>query len=163
MNPVGLLPTVICLAAGSLLVLVEALLPGFGLPGISGVAMLAFGAVLLTTAKGAAVAAVVMLVLLAVLAIAAVLVMRAASAGKLDRSRLFLKASDPARAKPEEAPLSPGARGTADSALRPAGIGVFDGRRVSVVTEGGFVPAGAAVEVVRTEGRKTVVRALPKE
>ena len=158
----GMLTAVICLAAGFILVLIEAIIPGFGLPGIAGIALLTAGGAMLGAVKGAAAAAVTMCVLLAVLAACAVLLLRAASKGRLDRSRLFLKASDPAGdgASPGDA-LSPGSRGVAKSALRPAGIGEFDGRRVSVVTEGGFIEAGAPIEVLRTEGRKTVVRAAP--
>ncbi|WP_412068341.1 NfeD family protein [Rubrivirga sp. IMCC43871] len=48
--------------------------------------------------------------------------------------------------------------GTALTSLRPSGTADVDGRRVDVVSEGGFVSAGASVEVVRARGAVVVVR-----
>ena len=54
-----------------------------------------------------------------------------------------------------------GNRGVALSALRPSGIALVDGERVSVVTDGEFIPKGAPVEVVAAKGSRVVVRAVP--
>lgn len=51
-----------------------------------------------------------------------------------------------------------GASGIASSYLRPAGVAFIGGRRVDVLTEGDFVPAGAAVVVTRVEGARIFVR-----
>lgn len=161
MGTPGFFSAMICLVAGCLLVLVEAALPGFGLPGIAGGTLLFLGTWFLGLSAGTGIAATVLLILLLLLGIAIVLLLRAAAKGKLDRTRLFLHAAVPVdRGTKETAEemLQAGTRGTAESALRPAGIGSFDGRRVSVVTEGGFVEPGTIIEVVRTEGKKTVVR-----
>jgi membrane-bound serine protease (ClpP class) len=48
--------------------------------------------------------------------------------------------------------------GTALSPLRPAGIALIDGTRVDVVSDGGFVDAGAPIEVTRVDGNRIVVR-----
>ena len=66
----------------------------------------------------------------------------------------------------EDAPLSAaaaaasrqGAVGVAASDLRPAGIAEFDGFRVDVVTLGDYLEKGEAVEVVRAERYRRVVR-----
>ncbi len=50
-----------------------------------------------------------------------------------------------------------GAVGTASSYLRPAGIVSIDGRRVDVLTEGEFIPAGTPVRVTRVEGARIFV------
>ncbi|HJP32178.1 MAG TPA: NfeD family protein [Candidatus Latescibacteria bacterium] len=50
-----------------------------------------------------------------------------------------------------------GAVGTATSALRPSGRAGFDERIVDVVTDGGFIAAGAAVEVLEVHGNRIVV------
>ena len=47
--------------------------------------------------------------------------------------------------------------------LRPAGIGDFDGVRLNVVTEGGFIEQGTRIEIVRVEGGRIVVRPHPEE
>lgn len=50
------------------------------------------------------------------------------------------------------------ARGVASSDLRPAGLARFGNERVDVVSEGSYVPSGSAIEVVRVEGNRVVVR-----
>ena len=52
-----------------------------------------------------------------------------------------------------------GKTGIASSYLRPAGVVAIDGRRVDVLTEGDFLPAGTAVTVTRVEGARIFVRA----
>ncbi|MEL6617127.1 MAG: NfeD family protein, partial [Bacteroidota bacterium] len=61
----------------------------------------------------------------------------------------------------ETAPNLDGARGTALTALRPAGTADIDGDRVDVVTQGQFVDAGDAIEVVSARGAVVVVRPVP--
>lgn len=65
--------------------------------------------------------------------------------------------------RPDGAPVEPehslvGSFGTAVSDLRPGGIVEIDGHRVDVITSGEFVPAGSAIEVVRDERYRRVVR-----
>jgi membrane-bound serine protease (ClpP class) len=57
--------------------------------------------------------------------------------------------------------LQLGHTGKALSPLRPAGIADIDGARVDVVSDGGFIPAGAAIEVIRVDGNRIVVRERP--
>lgn len=53
-----------------------------------------------------------------------------------------------------------GKRGTAASALRPAGIADLEGERVDVVSDGEFIEAGEPITVVRVDGNRIVVRQL---
>ena len=154
----GIVTAVLCFAAGSALVLLEAILPGFGLPGISGAVLLCAGAACLAMAKGAAAALAVTSCLLLALGAAAILVLRAASKGKFSRTRLFLHATDVEEQRGASRQVTPGMRGSAASALRPAGIAVIGGARVNVTTQGEFIPAGCPVEVLHTEGNRVVVR-----
>lgn len=50
-----------------------------------------------------------------------------------------------------------GRRGEALCDLRPSGRAQFDAQTVDVVSEGGYVPRGASVEVLRVEGSRVVV------
>jgi len=50
-----------------------------------------------------------------------------------------------------------GARGTADTDLRPSGHVTFSQGALDVVSEGGFIRRGAAVEVTMVEGHRVVV------
>ena len=51
-----------------------------------------------------------------------------------------------------------GAVGTAATTLRPAGMAQFGDQYVDVVTEGGYIPAGAQVRVVEVEATRIVVK-----
>jgi membrane-bound serine protease (ClpP class) len=57
---------------------------------------------------------------------------------------------------------APGARGTAASPLRPAGIADIDGARIDVVSEGDYIDAGEPIEVLQVEGHRVVVRHVRK-
>ncbi len=48
--------------------------------------------------------------------------------------------------------------GIASTTLRPSGKGRFDGKMVDVVTEGVFLPMGAAIRIVAVEGGRVVVQ-----
>ena len=56
-----------------------------------------------------------------------------------------------------------GKNGVATSLLRPAGVAEIDGRRIAVLTEGEFVPAGSPILVNRVEGARIFVRPILKE
>ena len=53
-----------------------------------------------------------------------------------------------------------GSEGISVSDLRPAGIGLFAGRRLDVVTDGEFIEAQRAIVVVEARGSRVVVKAL---
>lgn len=59
---------------------------------------------------------------------------------------------------PESDQLWLGRTGTALSPMRPAGIAEIDGARVDVVSEGGFIEAGAPIEVTRVDGNRIVIK-----
>lgn len=50
-----------------------------------------------------------------------------------------------------------GAEGVVDSLLRPAGVAIFEGRRVDVVSRGEAIEAGARVRVIELAGNRVVV------
>jgi membrane-bound serine protease (ClpP class) len=56
-----------------------------------------------------------------------------------------------------------GAVGVATSYLRPAGVASFDGRRIDVLTEGDFVPAGESIQVSRVEGARIFVHPVTQK
>ena len=75
----------------------------------------------------------------------------------------------PAHQRPDERPptgvtsygrvkVGAGARGTADTDLRPAGKATFEQGLLDVVSEGEWIPRGTPVEVVLVEGVRVVVR-----
>jgi membrane-bound serine protease (ClpP class) len=63
----------------------------------------------------------------------------------------------------EDRPTMVGQRGTALSDLRPGGIATIQGRRVDVVTEGDYIQAGEAVEVILDERYRRVVKRVGED
>ncbi len=56
-----------------------------------------------------------------------------------------------------------GKTGKTVSTLRPAGIADFDGERIDVVSEGGYIEADTNVIVVKVEGRRVIVKPKKEE
>lgn len=148
---------------GVVLLLVELFFPGFGVFGILGVVAVAASIVLAAadTAQG--------LITLGVAALVAVVfalfAVRYGARRGLFR-RFVLK--DALRTEAGYvAPLSRddlvGKRGKTLTPLRPAGSALIEGERVDVVSEGGFLPPGRQVEVVKVEGVRVVVRAIEEQ
>jgi membrane-bound serine protease (ClpP class) len=53
-----------------------------------------------------------------------------------------------------------GEQGIALSYLRPAGVGMFAGRRLDVVADGEFIPAQTQIEIIEARGSRVVVKAI---
>ncbi|MCY2958628.1 MAG: hypothetical protein NTY35_00525 [Planctomycetota bacterium] len=64
--------------------------------------------------------------------------------------------SDTAAVDPRDTRML-GSEGVVESLLRPAGVAIFDGRRVDVVSRGEAIEAGARVTVIELAGNRVVV------
>lgn len=157
-NLIANLPMALCLVLGAGLIIVEVFLPGFGLPGISGIVLIGAGIVIAGMHFGALTAVGVLLVLIAVLAVLISWVLRSASRGGVCRSELFLSDKEELHRGQGDMQVLVGRTGMTTSVLRPAGIGDFDGVRLNVVTEGGFIESGTPIEIVSVDGSRIVVR-----
>ena len=151
------LPSAVCVLLGMILIIVEVFLPGFGLPGIGGIVLVGAGVVMVGVHFGSLTAVGTLLVIIAVLAVLISWVLRQASRGG-KRSDLFLQERDELHTQQEDMKVLVGKAGTTTSVLRPAGIGDFDGVRLNVVTEGGFIEKDMPIEIVRVDGSRIVVR-----
>ena len=152
------LPSAVCVLLGMILIIVEVFLPGFGLPGIGGIVLVGAGVVMVGMHFGSLTAVGTLLVIIAVLAVLISWVLRQASRGGGKRSDLFLQERDDLRTQQEDMKVLVGKSGTTTSVLRPAGIGDFDGVRLNVVTEGGFIEKDMPIEIVRVDGSRIVVK-----
>ncbi len=155
------LPIILCLVAGMGLIVLEVFLPGFGVPGISGIVLL-LTAIGITLYNYGGVAALGMtIVIIAVLAVTVSVSLKSASHGALSRSPLVLKDTEDTDGKllsAEDMQLFLGKTGKSQTVLRPVGIAEFDGVRLNVVTEGDYIQVDEAVHIVRVEGSRIVVR-----
>lgn len=160
---VGLEGILLFIAGIILLVLEIAVIPGFGLAGILGLAsvigsiVLAFGDVQMALFS--------LSIAITVSAVAVVLLWN-----RFRQSRFWQRLVLSHRESPDVGYRAPadfthlvGKRGTTVSPLRPAGTATIDGNRYDVVSEGGFVSTNSPVEVVLAEGTRLVVREVKVE
>ena len=149
-------PILLCLILGAALMIVEVFLPGFGLPGVSGIVLIGAGTVIIWLKAGALTALATLLVVIAVLAVLISYMMRRATEGGA-HARIFLREKEELRSG-EDMQVLLGKQGRTTSVLRPAGIGDFDGVRLNVVTEGNFIERDKPIEIVNVDGARIVVR-----
>lgn len=158
------LPLIVCFVAGIALMVIEAFIPGFGLPGISGIVLEVIAVVLTWTNHGPVAALGLTVVILALIALAISVSLRSATKGKLSKSKLILQQRESNEAgyrAQEDMQVFLGKEGVATTVLRPTGMATFDGVKLNVVSEGAFVPAETKVRIVRVEGSRIVVRVIP--
>ncbi len=157
------LPLLVCFVVGIALLVVEAFVPGFGLPGISGVVMEIVAIVLTWVNHGPVAALGLTIIVLALIAIAISVSLRSATKGKLSRSKLVLQHQESNEAgyrSQEDMKVFLGKEGKTTTVLRPTGMAEFDGVKLNVVSEGEFVPAGTRVRIALVEGSRIVVRVI---
>lgn len=153
------LPTVICILVGVSLLVLEVFLPGFGLPGISGMVLMLASVVLVWVNYGAVAGLMVAVAALALAGVAISVSLRSASKGKLSQSALVLPEVDMSGIdERNELGELVGKEGVANTVLRPAGIVEFDGVRLNVVSDGGYIEKDARVRVEKIQGNRIIVK-----
>lgn len=154
------LPILICAVVGIGLIIVEMFMPGFGLPGISGI-LLIFGAIVLTWMEYGYMAGLgVGIILLAFVALAMYISIKSATKGRLSRSALILRGAQSREdgfVATDEYDQYLGKEGTTLTVLRPAGMAEIDGERVNVVSIGNYIEKGVRVRVREVEGARVMV------
>ena len=158
---------VVLLALGLGALAVEILvLPGFGVAGVAGVVLVAAATVM--TLLGGAPTTGDIVQAFAVLGTSVVITVAVGYAWlrHLPNSRRFSGLLLRDRADSTEGFVAAlprgdlvGQQGVAFTDLRPSGAAEVAGERLDVVTEGEYVPVGSAVQVVRSDGYRHVVRA----
>ena len=151
------LPLILCLVSGIALLVVEVFMPGFGLPGISGLALIIAGVVITWNTYGPVAGLAVTLIALALAGIAISVSIKSAANGKLSRSALILNEVTPT-VDHEETDALLGKTGKTVTVLNPVGFAEFDGVRLNVVSEGSYLEKGVRVRVQQVEGNKIIVR-----
>ncbi|WP_422444136.1 NfeD family protein [Thermoanaerobacterium sp. DL9XJH110] len=149
---------------GILLLAIETFVPGFGVFGLAGIICIAGSIIIAFPDPGQALVSLIIAVIASgfiMYFVARYLVKtpafdRLILGTKQDKSQGYV-------ASHEDLSIYQGKKGTALTPLRPAGAVDFDGRRLDVVTEGEFIPAGSPVVAVKVEGSKITVRLLGKE
>ena len=156
------LPIVACFLLGLGLLIVEVFMPGFGLPGISGI-ILEVVTIVLTYVWHGGLAALGVTIILAVVGIVISLALRSVNKGRLSKSPIILNDEESAAegyVATRDMEVFLGKEGVTTTVLRPAGMAEFDGVKLNVVADGEYIPKDARVRVDHVEGARVVVRKL---
>lgn len=149
---------IVLLIAGFILVGIEMVVPGFGVPGISGIACLV-GGILLTakTIEQGLTITMIVIVLLAVMITVILLVLKRVKPpfvleDELKAEHGYLNASD--------LEYLVGREGTAVTDLKPAGKCDIDGVEFDVRAEGRYIEKGAKVRISRIHENTIMIKKL---
>lgn len=143
---------------GLVLLIVEAMFPGFGIAGTTGVIIVIISIIMISNSLMQG-----LLILIATAAFVALLLMIFVKLGWAQKYLKFFVLNT--EQKNEEGYISNnkytsyiGKRGTAITPLRSAGTVMIDGVKLDAVSEGEFIAKDTEIEVIRTEGSSIFVR-----
>lgn len=157
------LPIIICFVIGIGLLILEAFMPGFGAPGITGIILEIITLVMTWFEHGPVATLAMLLIVLLVLTIAISTSLRSIASGRLSKSSIVhsqTESNEEGYRSIEDLAVFKDKEGVVSSVLRPTGIADFDGVRLNVSSEGDFIPAGTKVRIIRVEGAKILVKPL---
>lgn len=149
---------IVLLVIGIALVIIEMVIPGFGVAGISGFAAIVAGLIVSSETFGAAMFTLAIVVI--ILCIAAIIIFKFIFGKRKGISRLTLEdriesdATDLADIDPSE---FVGKEGVALSTLHPSGVAMIDGKRLDVLSDGEFIQKGDEVVVCDVHGLRISV------
>lgn len=155
-----LIPIIICVLAGVILLIVEAFMPGFGVPGISGIILLLAGVAMTWYEYGAMVGLGTTVAVLALVGVAISVSLKSASSGRLSKSDLILNDTETPPSENTDMQLLVGKEGVVKNTLRPVGTAEFDCGKLHVTSDGEYVSEGQKVRIVRVEGTQIFVNKI---
>lgn len=154
---------VVLFVFGGLLMIIELVIPGFGVPGIAGIVALISGVIVGSSVLTSGQLAIVILLVFFIIIVMVVLLYRSLTKNGQISKKLSLKS----KAAKEEGYTSNknskdmvGKEGIAITALRPSGSGEFDDVNLDVVADGQFIPKGSKIRVAKVEGFKILVQLI---
>lgn len=160
MGDFGYWVAVLILILGILSLLLEILVfPGFGVSGVAGILLMAWGILLLSTDLLQSLQALVIGLIVTIILF--ILGIRFGHKRKLWHKLSLNDRQAPdqgySSVRPELQELLH-KRGVTVTPLRPAGMVEIDGKRIDMVSEGGYIPPGTTVLVIKVEGPRVVVK-----
>lgn len=155
-----LIPIIICVLAGVILLIVEAFMPGFGVPGISGIILLLAGVAMTWYEYGAMVGLGTTVAVLALVGVAISVSLKSASSGRLSKSDLILNDTETPPSENADMQLLVGKEGVVKNTLRTVGTAEFDCGKLHVTSDGEYVSEGQKVRIVRVEGTQIFVNKI---
>lgn len=156
------LGAIILLVLGVILVIIEMLIPGFGIAGVSGGAACIAGLIIGSDTFEAALFTFGIIVV--ILLLAAIVIFKFIFGNSKKPSKLILNEAisrDELDSQNNYSSLI-GKAGIALTPLRPSGIAMIDGRKIDVLASGEFIARGEAITAVSVEGSKVTVEKAKK-
>ncbi|MHB1255271.1 MAG: NfeD family protein, partial [Dethiobacteraceae bacterium] len=143
---------------GVILLLIEAAFPNFGIIGLTGVTSMVASVVLSapTAEAGFRMLATAVLFSVLILLVALRFLKRTGLWSQLVLQ--FAETKEQGYVGPADMSYLLGQEGVSLTPLRPSGTAVINGKRVDVVSEGGFIAQDAVIIVAEVEGTRVVVR-----
>ena len=151
---------IILFIAGFVLIGIEMVLPGFSVPGISGIVCLLIGIFIVsdTLVEGAIITIIILALIGAMLAI----ILGILSKTRL-KSPIILKDEqnkDKGYLSSNDLKYLLGKHGVALTDLRPSGTADFDGIDFDVISEGKYLLKGTKLIIYKVQGSKLIVKAI---
>lgn len=150
----------ILIVAGFILVGIEMVVPGFSVPGITGIICLVAGIFLAADSiKEGVIISLIIVVLLAIM----MFVLFKLLASKRNKLAIVLQdeqASASGYISSNDLQYLLGKEGVALTDLRPSGKGDFDGISFDVLTDGSYIVKGTKIVIQKVNGSKLVVKEL---
>ncbi|QAA30648.1 NfeD family protein [Clostridium manihotivorum] len=152
--------TIILLIIGFILVAIEMVVPGFGVPGIAGSICLL--AAVFITVRSFEEALIMIVGILAILGILLAIVLNAFTKGKLFKPLILTEEQHKDKGYISSVDLDYllHKTGITITDLRPAGAADFDGVKFDVVADGEYISRNTKVEIFRVQGSRLVVRKI---
>ena len=150
---------ILFLIAGFVLVGVELVVPGFGVPGIAGIVCL--GAGIFLTADSIEQGILITVIVIVVLGILMTIIMGFLSQKKF-KSPIILDADVKAGVPIDSSDLTYllNKEGTATTDLKPAGKGDFEGVELDIFSEGSYIRKGTRIVISKVNQKKLMVKEL---
>jgi len=144
---------------GIILVIIEIIMPNFGIIGGVGIVLLLVGIGGISQIVDLPVLVGIIALVLVIIVGALIFVYRSSSRGGIGKFLVLktVEGKDKGYVGVNERKEIIGKEGIALTQLRPAGTAEFDGERLDVVTEGDFISKGTKVKVVEVKGYRIIV------
>lgn len=148
----------ILFVAGFILIGVEMMIPGFSVPGITGIVCLIAGIFL--AADSVMEGVVITLIIIVLLAVMLFVFLKLLGSGKMKSSLVLQEelVSESGYISTNDLQYLLGKEGVALTDLRPAGKGDFEGIAFDVLSEGGYIAKEAGIVIQKVQGSKLIVR-----
>jgi membrane-bound ClpP family serine protease len=148
---------------GTVLLVIEVFMPGFGIAGISGLILEGVSIMLMFIKHGPFAAVGLTILVLALVGVFISITLRSATNGRLSNSPFVLQKSETVAegyTATKDMDVFIGKEGIATTTLRPVGMAEIDGVKLNVDSDGEFITKGTPIRVTRIDGLRVIVRKM---